>query len=183
LPSGPGNFTNAPIFLDSIHQQSNSPCIGAGINSAVIGSVDFDGRSRIVNGTVDVGATEFQGASVEPFIVWLAYYGLPDDGSVDYVDSDGTGMNNWQKWLAGLNPTNPASVLKLSIPSTSATGVTVTWQSVTNVTYYVQSSTNLGAQPGFYSIQSNIVGQAGTTSFTDNSATNGASYFYRIGVQ
>ena len=187
LPSpdlGSGNFTNAPLFFsDGLHLQSNSPCIDAGYNGAVFDSTDIDGRPRIVNGTVDVGATEFQGAAFEPFIVWLDQYGLPDDGSADYADSDLTGMNNWQKWIAGLNPTNPASVLQMSALSNNAEGTTITWKSVSGITYFIQSSTNLEGQPAFSCIQSNVVGSAGTTSYTDISATNGGPYFYRVGVQ
>jgi len=92
-------------------------------------------------------------------------------------------MNNYQEWVAGTNPTNAASVLELASPSNSIYGITVTWQSVSNETHYLQSSTNLSASPAFTSIQSNVVGQAGTTSFTDNTATNGGPYFYRVGIQ
>lgn len=183
-PLGSGNITNNPAFLDSMfHLQSDSPCIDAGDNGSVISAVDFDGRPRVVNGIVDIGATEFQGASIEPFVSWLDQYGLPDDGSADYADSDGTGMNNWEKWIAGLNPTNPSSALALSAPvfTNGAPGVIVSWQSVTNIIYYLQRNTELSG--GFSAIQSNIVGQAGTTSYTDTSATNGNSFFYRVGVQ
>lgn len=187
LAAGTGNFTNAPLFVDlaggNFRLQTNSPCIGTGNNAYVTTSVDLDGRPRIVGGTVDMGAYEFQGAGMGEFIAWLQQYGMAMDGPADYADPDGDHMNNWQEWRAGTNPTNAASVLQLASPSNSISGITVTWQSVNTRTYYLQVSTNLASQPAFITVQSNLTGQVGTTSFTDTTATNGNSFFYRVGVQ
>jgi len=65
LPSdGFGNFTAEPLFVDTngwrnLRLQSDSPCINAGKNAYAAGSTDLDGRPRIIDGTVDLGAYEF----------------------------------------------------------------------------------------------------------------------------
>ena len=184
LAAGAGNIASTPLFADALTRnyrpQSNSPCINAGNNTYVASATDLDGNPRISGSTVDIGAYELQSPASVLSYAWAQQYELPTDGSADYLVSDGDGLNNWQEWMSGTVPTNAASVLQVSAPSNSVTGLTVTWQSVNTRTYYLQSSTNLTA---FTSLQSNIVGQAGTTSCTDTTATNGGPYFYRVGVQ
>jgi hypothetical protein len=188
--SGYFNFTNVPLFVSisgtggNLHLQSNSPCINAGNNAYAVGATDLDGNPRIAGGTVDIGVYEYQTPKSAISYAYLQQYGLPTDGSVDFKDLDGSPYNVYQDWIAGLNPTNFASVLAMMplTPTNNASGITVSWQSVSGILYNVQRSTNLSVQPPFSTIKSNITGRASTTSYTDTSATNGTPYFYRVGV-
>lgn len=186
--NGVRNIANAPLFVSlgggDFHLQSLSPCINSGNNAYITAPADLDGNPRIVGGTVDIGAYEYQTPTSVISYAYLQQYGLPTDGSVDFKDLDGTGFDVYQDWIAGLNPTNPASVLAMLTPVTTntATGVTVTWQSASGIPYLLQRSTNLASEPPFSTIQNNIIGQTNTTSYTDTSATNKLPYFYRVGV-
>ena len=96
-------------------------------------------------------------------------------------------MSNWQELLAGTNPTNAASALEMTVAYPYNNNylnwhwAIVKWQSVSTRNYYLLRSSDLGG--GFTCIQSNIVGNAGTTIYQDTTATNGGPYFYRVGVQ
>ena len=185
LPSSGITITNEPFFVNftngDLHLQSNSPCINAGSNAYVTNSFDLDGNPRIVGGTVDIGAYEFQNPTSKISYAWLDQYGLPIDGSADFTDPDQDGMNNWQEWIAGTNPTNAASVLKMLAPSNSTAGVEVSWLSVPNRSYSLFLSTNLAA-PDFIPLATNIPGQTNTTTYVDTNATGAGPFFYRAEV-
>jgi len=185
--SGIGNITNEPLFVDSVNGnlrlESNSPCINSGNNAFTPAGPDLDGNPRIVGGTVDIGAYEFQRPTSVISYAWLQQYGFTTDGSADYTDPDGDGMNNWQEWVAGTNPTNALSVLKMLAPSNNLSGVSVSWDSVGGITYFPQRSTNLAAEPSFSTVQTNLVGQDNTTTFNDTNAIGFSPFFYRVGVQ
>jgi hypothetical protein len=187
LLNGTGNFAEDPILQNiyggNFRLQTNSPCINAGDSGAIQFTTDLDGRPRIVSGTVDVGAYEFQGLGMGEFVGWLQTSGLPTDGSADYTDADSDGMSNYGEWRSDTIPTNSLSVLKMVNATNSPTGAKVTWQSVSTRNYWLERATNLGVASPFQSVATNIVGVAGTKTFTDTSATNGGPYFYRVGVQ
>jgi len=82
--------------------------------------------------------------TLDAFHTWLASYGLPANGSADYLDADNDGLNNWQEYLAGTNPTNASSVFKItSAQAVSGTQLVVRWSSVSNRLYDVTRATNL----------------------------------------
>ncbi|MBU1261505.1 PEGA domain-containing protein, partial [bacterium] len=72
---GPNCIYSNPQFIGGgdFHLGSSSPCIDAGSNDVPgLPSTDKDGNSRIVNGTVDMGAYEYQGYVPD---VWINKYG------------------------------------------------------------------------------------------------------------
>jgi len=186
LPAnGIGNFTNAPLFVSSqnLRLHSGSPCINAGKNSYAPGSVDLDGNQRVSGGTVDSGAYEYQNPPSIISYAWLQQYRLATDGSADYSDPDNDGMNNWQEWVCGTNPTNAQSVLRMLPPINNASSVTVAWQSVSNRSYSVERATNIGPSQLFGRVASGVTGLPALTSFTDTNPPTPGPLFYRVRVE
>jgi hypothetical protein len=70
----------------------------------------------------------------------VQYFGTNNPEGVASADADGTGQNNLFKYLAGLNPTNPASVLRVTGIVRQGNDVRVTWTSVGGHGYVLQST-------------------------------------------
>lgn len=119
--------------------------------------------------------------------------GLPDwwefryfghlTGTDPNADPDHDGMNNLAEWIAGTNPTNAASVLRLTLVSaTNANNVVLSWPSVAGKNYWLARSTNL--LTGFNSIVgTNVAATAPTNVLTDTAVLPGNTRFYRVGVE
>jgi hypothetical protein len=184
-----GSFTNAPVFVDqaggNLRLQSNSPCINAGRNADAPAGPDLDGNPRIVGGSVDVGAYEFQSPQSAISYAWLQQYGLPTDGSVDFADADGDGHNTWQEWRCLTDPTNALSVLRLLPPEVSGPDVFLSWPSAAGVGYFLERSTNLTSPLLFTPLATNISGSPFQTSagYSDLGAAGAPRLFYRLGVE
>ena len=119
--------------------------------------------------------------------------GLPDWWELQYfghltgtdpnADADHDGMSNLAEWLAGTNPTNASSCLRLmALPSDNTNAFVVSWPSVAGKYYWLECATNL--LTGFNSVvQTNIAATAPTNTATDTAVLPGNARFYRVGVE
>jgi hypothetical protein len=180
LPYGPGNITNAPLFVDyaggNLRLQSSSPCINAGNNSYVTGTTDLDGNPRIVAGTVDLGAHECQSPDLLAYFTWLQGYSLLTYAGALYTDSDAEGMNNWQEYLADTSPVDANDYLHISSFTRSGSYNTLWWTAKSTRLYQVERRETLDAASPWETIITNSVPGWNNVGF-DNT---GPLYFYRI---
>jgi hypothetical protein len=115
---------------------------------------------------------------------WKVQYGFnPLDPTLSGNDLDGTGFTVLQDYLAGLDPTNSASVFRITSIQPSGNDIGITWSVVTGKTYLVQMTTNLPAS-GFTNLGTVTVPASPVitqTNYLDLGAvTNGPTRFYRI---
>jgi PKD repeat protein/endonuclease/exonuclease/phosphatase family metal-dependent hydrolase len=131
-------------------------------------------------------------AAITPFQAWqLQYFGCTNcPQAAPDADPLGKGMSNTNQFLAGLNPTNPASVFQIrSVAADSSNNVLITWSTAGVRTNAVQATA--GDAGGGYSTESfqdlsnatviiNVSGDT-ATNYTDvGGATNIPSRYYRV---
>jgi len=96
------------------------------------------------------------------------------------ADPDGDGVNNYAEYVAGTDPTDPTSFLKMLSTTTAANGTTVVWRSVAGKQYQLMSRTDLGSG-SWQNVGSPLVANGATAQQLDSSATNGI-HFYKVQV-
>ena len=110
----------------------------------------------------------------------LLYFGSTSTNSSSYAagDPDHDGMNNYQEFLAGTNPTNAASVLKLTALNPNSSTNAVSLNSASGTVYRVSYRDDLTA--GNWNILADQILGTGTNIFlADPAARSTATRFYR----
>ncbi|HUJ08829.1 MAG TPA: autotransporter-associated beta strand repeat-containing protein [Verrucomicrobiae bacterium] len=128
------------------------------------------------------------GPPTDPYTLWQQQYfqctACPQaNGDADPL---GKGMSNTNQFLAGLDPTNSASLFRISSVTTSDDDITVTWQTAggrTNVLQRADIQLDGGYTDSFHDIASVIIpgsGDAMTNYLDTGGATNSPSGYYRV---
>jgi hypothetical protein len=116
--------------------------------------------------------------------------GINDDWEVQYfgyigvnpnADADGDGMSNYQEYLAGTNPTNGASNLRVTSLAVTGNDVAVNWTTVGGKSYVLQTS----SVPGGFSDFTPVIaipgtGEAVTNYLDQNARVNWPLRVYRV---
>jgi regulation of enolase protein 1 (concanavalin A-like superfamily) len=141
-------------------------------------------RSYTVNLSVPA---DFDGDGIPD--AWMyRYFGHPFGQAADKSratdDADGDGMSNLEEYLAGTDPTNAASNLRITFVSVENGSLRLAWTVVGGKSYVVQTATALGSAADF-SDASPAIAAAGSgesvTNYLDTGAlTNASGQYYRI---
>jgi len=158
-----------------------------------VGCISLDGGANwLPSGTYDVSALHALGAgslTVAGFAAdpantpfwWLAQYGLTNFEADAVADADRDGLLTWQEYIAGTNPTNAASNLRITGGSATSQGTVIRWSSASNKIYNLSQSTNLTEAFAAIAGATNLPATPPENVYT-NPVPNGAATFYRISV-
>jgi parallel beta-helix repeat protein len=165
--------------------------------TAQLGAVVTNGTSITATITDPVGNTSQFSSGVAATMTSTVNDGIPDawraryfggsgttTNSQSYVggDADHTGMDNFQKFLAGLNPTNPASVFKVTAANPFRSTNAVVLNTANGTVYQLQYRDDLTIG-NWQILADQIIGTGTNIYFPDPGATAAGKRFYRALVE
>ena len=101
---------------------------------------------------------------------------LSRDGSGDFDDD---GQSDLAEFLAGTNPTDPESLLRLTGGGGTADAVTITWAATAGKRYRVQYKEDV-SNPAWFDLGGDVTATGISASKTDTTAAASSKRFYRV---
>jgi YD repeat-containing protein len=139
----------------------------------------YDSAGNLLQRQINVGVTNPDSDSDGMADTWEQFHfgNLLRNGSGDF---DNDGFNDLNEFLAGTNPNNPSSVLRvLPNPTASAGSVTVEWEAVASKTYRLQFKNSL-SDTNWTDISGDVTAAGAIVEKVDASASAASRRFYRV---
>ena len=113
---------------------------------------------------------------------WLAQYGWTSDfDAAAIADADGDGQNALQEYLAGTDPIDSSSVLRIKLEPDPATGgLLISWSSVAGKTYRIDQAADLN---GSWTVQAGNIPATPPLNTEKGTLPSGGNIFFRIVVE
>ena len=170
--SGSVNFTET--FGAAVPQMGIGPVVTATATDPA-GNTSFPSAGAMVTMTDTVG-------DGIPNAWRAAHFGsgtTTNSSSCASCDPDHDGMSNYQEFLAGTDPNNAASALRLASPTNTPAGAIISFQSASGPTYRVDSRDTFTTN-GWTMLIDQIPGTGGAIQVTDPAAIGLPMRFYRV---
>jgi Tol biopolymer transport system component len=160
---------------------SSKPILGSDGRTMVFQSFASDLVTNDFNNICDVFALRLNAGDSDGDGMaddWeLAYFGsLGRDGTGDF---DGDGHTDLQEFLAGTDPTNTGSILRVLTITSLNGSTTILWSATPGKSYRVQCKTNVN-DPGWTDLPGLVPATGSSASRVDDSGGLGGSKFYRV---
>ena len=111
---------------------------------------------------------------------WELQRGLDPLQAADALeDADGDGFNNVSEFLAGTDPRDAGSLLRISDATVGSANFTIHFNSVAGKNYQLERANILGGV-GWFPIGTNVPGNGGMVEISDFDERNDAARFYRL---
>ena len=176
LYPGTSNLNANPLFRNAAagdyRLAANSPCRGTGTNGTTMGAFFPVGSYRVDTDGDGLPDT------------WEETYDLDWNSPADAAaDADADGLTNLQEFLAGTDPLDAASGLRLMVSALPGAGaLMLSWEAISNRSYTIQSRTASEAN-GWTNLLDIPSASSNRLIHTTNAISNGDARYYRLEVR
>ena len=117
-----------------------------------------------------------------PFQGWqVLYFGSTTNAAASPdADPDNDGLSNWAEFLAGTNPTNSASALRITTVAQEGNDLRVTWTMGGGKTNVLQRADAVGVTNRFADVFTILTAGSVTNYLDVGAATNAPGRYYRV---
>jgi len=117
-----------------------------------------------------------------PFQSWQVFYfgSTTNPAAAPTADPDNDGMNNWAEFLAGTDPTDPASVFRIASITQQTNDLLITWTMGAGKTNVLQEADSLGGSGSFTDVVTLLTTGSVTNYLDVGAATNATQRYYRV---